>query len=172
MRLLSAVILTCLLATPALALPDYVRAALPDAQKVGKGRLKLMFWQLYDATLYAPNGQWREDAPFALTLSYLRPFTGKDIANATIDEFVRMDIHDPALLNPWKNQLYTLFPDVKKGDTITGLRLPDGRTAFYHNGTRTGVMDDPAFTKPFFDIWLGKQTRSLYLRNQLLGKAT
>ena len=155
----------------AYANPSYVAEHVPQAQKVGEGRLNLLFWDLYDAALYAPNGQWQKDAPYALELKYLRSFKGKDIVNATIDEFVRMDIHNPDLLNPWKDALLPLIPDVDTGDSIIGIRTANGHTRFYHNGTHTGTVTDPRFADHFFDIWLSKQTRSLYLRNQLLGKA-
>ena len=58
--------------TPAYAL-NHIRGFVPNAQKVGEGRLTYLFWDVYDATLYAPAGAWDNDKPFALQLSYCIP---------------------------------------------------------------------------------------------------
>ena len=33
------------------------------------------FWDVYNAQLFAPKGQWQGEPPYALTLTYLRDFT-------------------------------------------------------------------------------------------------
>jgi hypothetical protein len=48
------------------------RIAVPDAELVGQGRLKFLFWNVFDASLYAPDGTWSRDEPFALSVPYLR----------------------------------------------------------------------------------------------------
>ena len=54
------------------------------------------------------------------------------------------------------------FVDVKPGDTLCGIYLPD-------RGARE--VDDPAFARAFFDIWLAPGTRAPALRHHLLGES-
>ena len=44
----------------------------PEAQLVGEARMTYLFWKVYDARLYAPEGKWQPTQPFALELKYLR----------------------------------------------------------------------------------------------------
>jgi hypothetical protein len=39
---------------------------------VGAGRLSVLFWDIYNIQLWAPDGQYRPDQPFALELRYLK----------------------------------------------------------------------------------------------------
>ena len=45
---------------------ESVQASVPDASVVGRGTLTYAFWDIYDATLYAPQGKWDRSKPFAL----------------------------------------------------------------------------------------------------------
>jgi hypothetical protein len=64
-----------------------------------------------------------------------------------------------------------LFPDVQKGDRITGLHQPGQAARFYLNGRLLGDISDPAFSRRFFGIWLSPQTSQPRMREQLLGLA-
>ena len=68
--------------TPANA-SEYISQYVPEAEKVGAGRLSVMIWDVYDAALYAPQGQFNENKPFALELTYLRHIPGEKIAAPT-----------------------------------------------------------------------------------------
>ncbi|MGR5254599.1 chalcone isomerase family protein, partial [Vibrio astriarenae] len=63
------------------------------------------------------------------------------------------------------------FVDVKPGDTLCGIYLPDRGARFYANGQLTTEVDDPAFARAFFDIWLAPGTRAPALRHHLLGES-
>ncbi|HCD79966.1 MAG TPA: hypothetical protein DEQ81_08050, partial [Alphaproteobacteria bacterium] len=43
----------------------------PDAELVGEARFKVMFFKIYDAQLYAPNGRYSAGNPYSLRLHYL-----------------------------------------------------------------------------------------------------
>ena len=45
---------------------------IPQPEKVGEGSLTYLFWHVYDATLYASEGQWQPEEPHALSLTYQR----------------------------------------------------------------------------------------------------
>jgi hypothetical protein len=141
----------------------------PQAGKVGDGVLTYLFWDVYKATLYAPGSAWRPDAPFALTLSYMRDLKGRDIAERTITEIRDQGFADEAKLSDWSARLTALFPDVGDGDSLTAIRDAAGRTLFYGGSKQIGAIDDPAFGRCFFDIWLGEKTSEPKLRRTLLG---
>ena len=156
-----------LLSNPALALT--VQDYLPNAQKVGEGRLTYMFWDVYDAKLYAPDGEWSQEKPFALTLHYLRSLDGDAIADRSIEEMRKQGYNDEVKLAAWHSQMRDIFPDVKNGTELTGLYAPNKATRFYKDGQLIGTVQDADFGRWFFNIWLSKKTTEPALRRQLLG---
>jgi len=161
------------LVTPAHAdLGSAVRASVPSAELVGEGRLRILGFRVFDAKLYAPDGEFDPNNAFALELTYLRSFSGDAIANETIKEIKRQGYRDSARLNAWGQTLESLFPDVKPGQSITGVRTPSGGTVFYFGNRNIGTINDREFTDLFFNIWLGTDTRNPGLRAQLVGAAS
>ena len=55
--------------------------------------------------------------------------------------------------------------------SICSVYLPDRGARFYANGRMTTEVDDPAFARAFFDIWLAPGTRAPALRRRLLGES-
>jgi len=166
------VFLACLgLIFPPAARADITIAAryVPQAQEISKTRFRFLFWDVYDAALYAPEGQWRADAPYALALSYLRAFNGADIAQRSVDEMRGQGFADEDTLTVWYEQMARLFPDVDDGTTLTGIRDVRGHAIFYENDRRIGAIEDPAFSDWFFGIWLNEATSQPALRKKLLG---
>jgi len=153
----------------AAANPDIAKRYIEDARKIGDGVLTYLFWGVYRATLYAPAAGWRADAPFVLSLAYLRDLKGADIATRTIDEIRGQGFADDAKLAAWSARLTALFPDVTDGVSLTAARDAQGRTVFYRGAARIGIVDDTDFTRRFFDIWLGEKTSEPKLRRALLG---
>tara|TARA_R110002110_G_scaffold206365_4_gene418590 strand:+ start:1950 stop:2471 length:522 start_codon:yes stop_codon:yes gene_type:complete len=149
--------------------PDVAKRYVPDARKIGDGVLTYLFWDVYRATLYAPPAGWRADAPFVLTLAYLRDLKGRDIAERTIEEIRDQGFADAQKLAAWSVRLGDLFPDVSAGDSLTAVRDTAGRTIFYSDARRIGIIEDPDFGPRFFDIWLGEKTSEPRLRRALLG---
>lgn len=158
-----------LLGSPALALT--VQDYLPNAQKVGEGRLTYMFWDVYDAQLYAPEGEWNPDKPFALTLHYLRALDGDAIADRSVEEMRKQGYDDEVKLAAWHSQMREIFPDVVDGTELTGLHQPGEATKFYKDGQLIGSVRDTDFGRHFFDIWLSERTTEPKLRRKLLGLA-
>jgi hypothetical protein len=154
---------------PALASTSYIDRYIPQAQKVGEARLTVMFWDVYDASLFAPNGQWAQQKPFALKLSYLRDFKGEDIADRSVKEMRKQGFDDEVKLATWHTQMRQTFPDVQNGDQLTGIYTSNGHTLFYKGDKRVGTIKDPEFGKQFFAIWLGPETSIPSLRYSLLG---
>ena len=154
--------------TPAYAMQQ-IRTHIPTAQKVGQGRLTYLLWDVYDATLYAPQGSWQKDKPFALELSYLREIEGKKIADRSIEEMRNQGMTDEVKLATWHAQMRKIFPDVDAGVRLTGVYTKKGEAVFYKNDREIGRISDPKFSKAFFDIWLNEKTSAPDLRRKLLG---
>lgn len=148
---------------------DYIRSEMPSAKRVGEGRLTYMFWDVYDAVLYAPDGQWSQDKPYALQLSYLRDIKGEKIADRSVQEMRNQGVDDEVKLAMWHAQMEEIFPDVQEGDVLTGLHTREGHTVFFENGAEIGRIKDSEFSKRFFDIWLHEKTSAPDLRRKLLG---
>lgn len=157
-----------LIATPALA-SDVVARLIPQAKTVGKARMTFAFWDIYDATLYAPAGKLQPDAPFALSLRYQRAFSGKDIAARSVQEMRGQGFADDATLAAWQKQMQEIFPDVQAGTVLSAVFIPGESTTFYHGDLSVGRVEDAAFTQWFAAIWLGEKTSEPEMRRQLLG---
>ena len=157
-----------IISSPALS-NDLVRQHIPNAEYVGEGRLVYLFFDVYDATLYAPGGDWSEEEPLALSLDYLREIDGKKIADRSLEEMERLSGADKTVLNEWYQDMLQIFPDVVDGSNITGILSPSGESIFYFGGQEAGRVKDPEFGKYFFAIWLSPETSSPDLRRKLLG---
>lgn len=155
--------------TPAMAM-DHIKTNVPDAQIVGEGRLSVMIWDVYDAALFAPQGQWQREKPFALQLSYLRDIPGQKIADRSVAEMRKLGMSDEKKLAQWHTQMKNIFPDVADDTVLTGVYTKNNETIFYKNSDEIGRITDPQFGLYFFDIWLGEQTSVPTLRAQLLGQ--
>jgi hypothetical protein len=138
-------------------------------QTVGEARMRVLFWDVYDARLLAPRGAYRDGQPFALALTYLRELDGEKIAARSIEEMRKQGVSDESALARWYDRLLRIIPDVGERDEIVGLAAPDGSTRFFLDGEPIGRVDEPGFTRAFFSIWLGETTSEPRLRDQLLG---
>ena len=154
---------------PAYAFVEQIENYVPAAEKVGEGRLTYLFWDVYDAELYAPNGTWREDGPYALRISYLMNLDSKTIADHSALEIREQGIADEARLAAWHEQMRKIFPDVGEGISLTGVNTGTGEVVFYKNDVEIGRIKDAEFSRAFFDIWLNEKTSEPDLRRKLLG---
>jgi len=87
-----------------------------------------------------------------------------------VEEIAKLGTGTPAQRQRWGDAMRRIFPDVGKGDRLTGLHLPDGTARFFHNGRAIGDIDDPGFAQAFFGIWLDPRTSRADFRRKLLGE--
>jgi hypothetical protein len=161
---LAAVCLWATLAAHAGPLPH-----LSGYETVGSGTLRFFGLRIYDATLWSPRGVWADGQPFALELRYARSFEGAAIARRSIEEIRAQRSVPDATLARWEQQMRAIFPDVREGDRLIGVRQPGQGAVFYQDARRLGRIDDEAFADAFFDIWLHPATSEPALRARLLG---
>jgi len=157
-----------LFASPAMA-NDAVQKHVINAQQVGTGRLSLVFWDVYDVTLYAPNGKWDAHKPYALSIHYFREIEGADIAKRSVEEMKKQGFLDQVKLADWQLQMRQIFPDVKNGSELTAVFTPQESTDFYSDGKHIGNIMGAEFGTYFFNIWLSEKTSEPELRKKLLG---
>ena len=147
--------------------------ALPGAVSTPAVRMTVWGFDVYDAKLWARQGfsaaQYAQH-PFALELSYLRALKGPAIAQRSLDEMRRQAIISDGQGQAWLQAMQTLFPDVQKGDRITGVHLPDQGAEFWVNDKRVGRVADQQFAKLFFGIWLSPQTSAPEVRQALMAR--
>ena len=136
-----------------------------ELRRWGSGEFRRFGFLVYEATLWAADDPVRP--PLALKLTYRRNIDGELIAEASIKEIRKLGMADEATLNRWGELMTGLFPDVKPGDSIVGHYLPEG-ARFTFNEQPLGSIDDPAFARAFFAIWLDPNTSEPDLRAALL----
>ncbi|MDP3441025.1 MAG: chalcone isomerase family protein [Azonexus sp.] len=159
--------LAALSAVPLAGWANTVPANLTGAfTRWGTGEFRRFGFLVYEATLWAA-GDDPLRPPLALKLTYKRNIAGKDIAEASVKEIRNLGLADSAQLKRWGEQMEKIFPNVKPGDHILGVHLPEG-ARFFYNDQAAGTVDDPAFVSAFFAIWLDPQTSAPDLRAALL----
>jgi hypothetical protein len=154
------------------AVPPELQAALPGARLLGEATMRWLGLAVYDILLWADDAQAlaRPEAHrLALELRYARTLDGAAIAQRSLQEM--QGIGDvPADVGPrWLEAMQRIFPDVRKGDRITGLQIPGEMARFWLNGQPRGELRDAEFTRLFFGIWLSPRTSQPRLREALLG---
>lgn len=167
-KLISFLSLLLIYSQPALA-EEVIKQYIPDAKIVGEGRLTFLIWDAYDATLYAPGGQWQTEKPFALSLHYLLKINGEDIADRSVKEMRGQGFNDDAVLATWHKQMKAIFPNVDKDTVLTAVFMPGKHTEFFENGRHIGTVKGDDFLHRFSDIWLSEKTSEPALRKKLLG---
>jgi hypothetical protein len=156
----------------ATAAPAELAGELPGARLQGRGRLRFVGLHLYDIRLWTarqPVGRSDWSVPLALEIEYARAVGGKLIAERSLEEMRRQAPLTAELGERWLAEMKRLFPDVRAGDRLTGVKQPERGVRFFHNGRLAGEVDDPQFAQRFFGIWLSPQTSQPQLREQLLG---
>jgi hypothetical protein len=172
--LLAALACAPLAARANLALPPEVGSELPGARLLGSGRLTFLGLHVYDARLWTDD-QFAADRfdrhALALELQYGRTLYGRLIAERSLEEMKRQGRLTDEQGERWLASMKQAFPDVNKGDRITGVQRPGESTRIFVNGTLRGELRDAEFTRRFFGIWLAPQTSEPKLRQSLLGPA-
>lgn len=151
--------------------PPEVAASIPKARLQGSGRLSFLGLHVYDARLWVSDGFRATDfskQPLALELEYARTLYGRLIAERSITEMRKVGELSDAQAQAWQAEMTRIFPDVTKGDRITGIQQPGEAVQFFANGQARGVLRDAAFVSLFFGIWLSPRSSEPKLRQALI----
>jgi Chalcone isomerase-like len=153
----------------ATTLPE-VQADIAQARLGGEGKLRVLGFEVYDARLWVGpdfNAERFVQHDFALEIAYLRNFDNVDIAKRSVKEMRRVAVVSDAQAQQWLQTMTEVFPDVKKGDRLTGIHRADGSARFLFNGKPLAQIDDKEFAPAFFAIWLSPKTSQPRLRERL-----
>ena len=150
------------------SVPEVVKGSVPVVEQVGASRFSVFVWDVYDISLYAPEGRFDPKTPYALHLEYLRNIRGDMIAEKSVDEMRKQGVSEVKLA-AWFVQMKEIFPDVDRGTELIGVFNPDGPTEFYNGSELIGQVVDPEFGPAFSAIWLGEQSSRPSLREKLIG---
>lgn len=167
LQIISLVLLS--LATSSVLAKQCEVEAFSDLQKVGETRLKVWFWDVYDAQLRTDTGAFQDAGQRALQLSYLRDIKAKDLVDTTADEWQRLGISITESHRSWLDQLEQMWPNVSKGDCITLVETGQGFSEFYGPQGLLGEIAAEQFTEDFLAIWLAENSRFKDERNELIG---
>lgn len=157
------------LASFATTAPEAPEAPTAGFRRWGSGEFRRFGFLVYEATLWA-GGDDPLRPPLALKLTYKRNINGGDIAEASVKEIRNLGLADEATLRRWGEQMRQLFPNVKPGDHLVGHYQPEA-ARFYFNDQLIGSIEDAAFARAFFAIWLDPRTSAPDLRAALLRRA-
>ena len=138
---------------------------------VGEARLKVFIWEVYDSALFTPSGRWQGDAPYQLSLHYLRDIPAAKLIEETDKAWQEQGRNHPKQ-GEWLRLLGDLWPDITEGDNLVFGLNASGDSAFWFNGVPIGSIDDRDFGPLFGGIWLAPDTPRPELRAQLIGPAS
>ncbi len=135
----------------------------------GSATLRVLFWDIYESTLFTPDGDWSPDIrPLRLDIRYLRNIESANLVEQTRKEWQSQGItseqHDR-----WLAVLETIWPNVTPGDVISLSIDLEGRSTFSFNGNRVGSIEAAGFGADFAGIWLSPSTSRPKLRAALIG---
>lgn len=162
----------------ALLFPVILSASPIDTLKpVGSAKLSVLFWDIYQSTLYSTDGTFTSDdllpechKPLALNIQYLRDIEADELIEATADEWDKLGVLQTTY-QPWLKQLAAIWPDIHEKDELLFVTKRAEGGVFYFNQSEIGRVDSPEFTKQFLRIWLDPQSSYPKLRNKLIGRA-
>jgi hypothetical protein len=143
---------------------------LADMQKVGQAKLKILFWNVYQSTLYSQDGRYVESQlPVALRIHYLRDIDASELVEKTEDEWRKLGLSGEQI-QPWLTRLGLIWPDIKKGDELLLVVNKDHSSVFFFNEMHLEKITDLQFGSNFLRIWLDKNSSYPKLRKQLIGE--
>jgi len=142
---------------------------LTDLKKVGEAKLQVLFWDVYNSSLYSQTGQYHADKfPQALKINYLRDIDAKNLIERTQDEWEKLGI-EKIKYSLWVPLLGNIFPDIKKGDTLLLNVSENQQSEFFLNGKAIGKIIDQNFGRNFLRIWLDENCSYPKIRDKLIG---
>lgn len=152
------------------ALPPAVRAEAPELALQGGGEMTFFGLAIYDGYYWSAERGFSFARPFALDLTYRRAFAGRRIAERSIDEMENLGYGTDAQRKRWVEAMARIFPNVAKGDRLTGFYVPGAGVRYFHNGAPIGEIAEPGFARSFFGIWFDPNTSRADFRRHLLGE--
>lgn len=147
------------------------RDDLPNSKLIGSGELRWMMLHIYSAELYMEEPVFDPQKKFALVLTYHKSISRDRFVETSLDEIKRLkgSTVDTETLKKWKGYMEGAFADVKSGDQLIGVHLPNVGCRFYSKDKLLTEISDTAFADAFFSIWFDPRSKDKDLRKKLTG---
>ncbi|MCO4320880.1 chalcone isomerase family protein [Aliidiomarina quisquiliarum] len=139
-------------------------------QTVGKTRVQVLFFKVYDAYLRTNTGHYPEYTSLQLELNYLRAIKAADLLKATADEWEKQGFPVTYQSEQWLQQLHALWPDVKTNDCLIAEHIKGHGVTFYTAEGLLGTVQNEQFADQFLAIWLSPESSFQRNRNELVGR--
>lgn len=134
-----------------------------------------IFFKVYRAALYtevgAPARAAMDGVPMRLELVYYRSISTDQFIEAAMDKLE--DFIAQETLQGYSSQLEALhsrYIDVEAGDRYSLTYLPGTGLILALNGNEVLTVEDEAFARDYLRIWLGDESVSRTLRDELMGE--
>lgn len=157
-------------------LPEQIQRGAQTLVLNGAGVRKKAIFDVYVAALYVPT-KTRDvktvllPQPKRLSMHFLRDVDAAKLRSAWSEGFAaNVAASARAGLDARIAEFNALFPDVKKGDTVTLDYVPGQGVAVTVKGVAKSAIAGDDFAQALFNIWLGSQPVSAKLKQQLLGE--
>ncbi len=140
-------------------------------KKVGSAKFSVLFWDIYNSTLYTKLGSYsHKNSPDSLLfeIEYLKDIKTNDLVDRTVQQWKYLDIPESEY-SKFIPTLNAIWPDIVSGDKLSMLVL-NNQSVFYFNDIKVGSIEEKEFGELFLSIWLLPKTSQKKLRNQLLGE--
>ncbi len=138
-------------------------------KEVGRAKFSVLFWDIYDSALYTKSGRYFDQVSaesLLFKINYLKDITTEDLLEQTIQQWQHLEVPKSTYI-PYISTLKAIWPNISAGDSLTML-VDNGKSIFYFNNEKVGVIHQQEFSRLFLDIWLSPDTSQAQLRSQLL----
>lgn len=161
-------VLPLALALSQTSLANSPKLPLESLQPVGQASLRVLWFNIYDATLFTSSGVFSEaQTPVALELVYKRKISRKKLINET-EKQLKGKL-DENTLSSGLQHLASIWPDINKKDVLTFYLETQELGHFYHNDDYLGSINTENFAQAFLNIWIGQDSQYPELAKQLKG---
>ena len=166
----------------ALSLPTAPDVNFENFKPVGRASLKVLWFNIYDATLSTPSGQFLAEelsdaekadenhelpTPIALELIYKRNISSEALVKETRKQLTGK--LDEQTLSAGLEHIANLWPDISKGDALTFYLANNSLGHFYYNSEYLGSITQENFAAALINIWIGPGCQYPKLAKQLKG---
>jgi hypothetical protein len=153
------------------------RTEIPQAKLIGSGEFSWWGLSIYSAKLWqapgSPSTGFDAMQRFALEITYHKSISRSRFVDTSVDEIKRLhgSAYSAEQLQAWRTYMEKAFMDVKSGDQLIGVHIPDFGCRFYSQNKLLAEIPDEKFSKAFFSIWLDPKSKDTALRAQLMGQS-
>ncbi|TKB47140.1 chalcone isomerase family protein [Thalassotalea mangrovi] len=149
-------------------------ANISDWQQVGQAELKVLFWDVYLAKLFTPDGEFDTGSegiehPLRLHLTYFLDIEGEKLAEETEKQWHKMKFEHPRN-SSFIAQLGDVFPDIQEQDSLTIETSSSGDAKLFHNQQLIHEFEPSIQIDQFLAIWLSEKSSRPKLMKQLTGQ--